>query len=83
MLRPQSRHPSAGAVSPRLTLACSLGVCADQGIMMGIKNVFTLCTKYRGVLVQAHRARDLEEWLYVLDPLLAGTLLSRAGQAKK
>ena len=51
--------------------------------MMGIKNVFTLCTKYRGVLVQAHRARDLEEWLYVLDPLLAGTLLSRAGQAKK
>ena len=36
-------------------------------------NTFTICTKHRGFLLQA-RDRDTYDWLYALDPLLAGTL---------
>lgn len=82
--------------------------------MMGIRNVFTLCTKHRGLLLQAvcwvwrvccllpvllsftqspflHpsplflqlRDREVAEWLYAFDPLLAGTILSREGLRKQ
>ena len=38
-------------------------------------NIFTICTKHRGFLLQA-RDQDTYDWLYALrlDPLLAGTL---------
>ena len=36
-------------------------------------NTFTICTKHRGFLLQS-RDRDTYDWLYALDPLLAGTL---------
>mmetsp|Transcript_5379 Transcript_5379/g.16302 ORF Transcript_5379/g.16302 Transcript_5379/m.16302 type:complete len:472 (+) Transcript_5379:1-1416(+) len=51
----------------------------DQGTMMGIKNLFTMCTKQRGFLVQTMKPKDMEDWLHNFDPLLAGTILSRMG----
>jgi hypothetical protein len=47
--------------------------------MMGIKNLFTLCTKHRGFLVQTLKPKDMEPWLNCFDPLLAGTIMSRMG----
>ena len=38
-----------------------------------IQNTFSICTKYRGILLQA-REREVGEWLYALDPLLAGSI---------
>jgi kinesin family protein 1 len=51
----------------------------DQGNMMGVKNMFTICTQHRGFLVQTLKPRDMETWLYHFDPLLAGTIASRLG----
>lgn len=51
----------------------------DQGTMMGIKNLFTMCTKHRGFLVQTMKPKDMEDWIQNFDPLLAGTILSRMG----
>ena len=51
----------------------------DQGTMMGVKNMFTICTQHRGFLVQTLKPRDMEIWLYHFDPLLAGTIASRLG----
>lgn len=53
----------------------------DQGTMMGVKNMFTICTQHRGFLVQTLKPRDMEIWLYHFDPLLAGTIASRLGLA--
>eukprot|EP00051_Salpingoeca_urceolata_P021973 m.351823 g.351823 ORF g.351823 m.351823 type:complete len:661 (-) comp19898_c10_seq1:91-2073(-) len=55
----------------------------DQGVMMGIPNVFTLCTQHRGFLLQAAKATLLHQWLYALDPLLAGSIISREGLKKR
>ena len=54
----------------------------EQGKMMGMPHIFTLCTKHRGLLLQASKKKDIEEWLYALDPLLAGALLSREGMMR-
>jgi kinesin family protein 1 len=51
----------------------------DQGMMMGIKHLFTMCTKHRGFLVQTMKPQDMEMWLTHFDSLLAGTILSRMG----
>eukprot|EP00040_Diaphanoeca_grandis_P005617 m.33711 g.33711 ORF g.33711 m.33711 type:complete len:1456 (-) comp16859_c1_seq1:91-4458(-) len=51
----------------------------DQGMMMGIKHLFTMCTKHRGFLVQTLKPRDMEVWLQHFDPLLAGSIMSRMG----
>ena len=48
-------------------------------MMMGIKHLFTMCTKHRGFLVQTMKPHDMETWLTHFDSLLAGTILSRMG----
>jgi kinesin family protein 1 len=45
-------------------------------------NTFTICTKHRGFLLQS-RDRDTYEWLYALDPLLAGTMKSQLNSSQK
>lgn len=37
------------------------------------QNTFSICTKYRGVLLQA-KEKEVQEWIYAMDPLLAGSL---------
>jgi len=51
----------------------------DHTHMMGVKNLFTMCTKNRGFLVQTLKPKDMETWLNHFDPLLAGTITSRMG----
>ncbi|XP_075293536.1 kinesin-like protein KIF1B isoform X2 [Opisthocomus hoazin] len=50
-------------------------------------NTFGVCTKHRGVLLQAINDKDMNDWLYAFNPLLAGTIRSklarrRTGQLK-
>ncbi|KAG8505568.1 Kinesin-like protein KIF1B, partial [Galemys pyrenaicus] len=40
-------------------------------------NTFAVCTKHRGVLLQALNDKDMNDWLYAFNPLLAGTIRSK------
>ncbi|XP_075629620.1 kinesin-like protein KIF1B isoform X7 [Balearica regulorum gibbericeps] len=59
----------------------------DQQAMVKTPNTFGVCTKHRGVLLQAVNDKDMNDWLYAFNPLLAGTIRSklarrRTGQLK-
>ncbi|XP_041129430.1 kinesin-like protein KIF1B isoform X1 [Polyodon spathula] len=59
----------------------------DQQAMLKTPNTFAVCTKHRGLLLQAINDKDLNDWLYAFNPLLAGTIRSklarrRSGQLK-
>lgn len=42
--------------------------------MLQTPNTFGVCTKHRGVLLQAINDKDMNDWLYAFNPLLAGTI---------
>uniref|UniRef100_A0A8C4MR93 plus-end-directed kinesin ATPase n=1 Tax=Equus asinus asinus TaxID=83772 RepID=A0A8C4MR93_EQUAS len=46
----------------------------DQQAMVKTPNTFAVCTKHRGVLLQALNDKDMNDWLYAFNPLLAGTI---------
>uniref|UniRef100_A0A7M4FT06 plus-end-directed kinesin ATPase n=1 Tax=Crocodylus porosus TaxID=8502 RepID=A0A7M4FT06_CROPO len=46
----------------------------DQQAMVKTPNTFAVCTKHRGVLLQAINDKDMNDWLYAFNPLLAGTI---------
>ncbi|XP_015831895.3 kinesin-like protein KIF1A isoform X15 [Nothobranchius furzeri] len=59
----------------------------DQQAMLKTPNTFAVCTKHRGILLQATNDKDMHDWLYAFNPLLAGTIRSklsrrRAGQMR-
>ncbi|KAM5270434.1 kinesin-like protein KIF1B isoform 28-T29 [Hipposideros larvatus] len=49
----------------------------DQQAMVKTPNIFAVCTKHRGVLLQALNDKDMNDWLYAFNPLLAGTIRSK------
>ncbi|XP_032970612.1 kinesin-like protein KIF1B isoform X8 [Rhinolophus ferrumequinum] len=49
----------------------------DQQAMVKMSNTFAVCTKHRGVLLQALNDKDMNDWLYAFNPLLAGTIRSK------
>ncbi|KAK6477515.1 kinesin-like protein KIF1B isoform X2 [Huso huso] len=49
----------------------------DQQAMVKTPNTFAVCTKHRGLLLQAINDKDLNDWLYAFNPLLAGTIRSK------
>ncbi|XP_034036577.1 LOW QUALITY PROTEIN: kinesin-like protein KIF1A [Thalassophryne amazonica] len=59
----------------------------DQQAMLKTANTFAVCTDHRGILLQANNDKDMHDWLYAFNPLLAGTIRSklsrrRAGQMR-
>ncbi|XP_044218352.1 kinesin-like protein KIF1A isoform X8 [Thunnus albacares] len=59
----------------------------DQQAMLKTPNTFAVCTEHRGILLQATNDKDMHDWLYAFNPLLAGTIRSklsrrRAGQMR-
>uniref|UniRef100_A0A8C6Y090 plus-end-directed kinesin ATPase n=1 Tax=Naja naja TaxID=35670 RepID=A0A8C6Y090_NAJNA len=48
----------------------------DQQAMVKTPNTFAICTRHRGVLLQALNDKDMSDWLYAFNPLLAGTIRS-------
>ncbi|XP_045553410.1 kinesin-like protein KIF1A isoform X18 [Salmo salar] len=59
----------------------------DQQAMLKTPNAFAVCTEHRGILLQASNDKEMHDWLYAFNPLLAGSIRSklsrrRAGQMR-
>ncbi|XP_034609366.1 kinesin-like protein KIF1B isoform X7 [Trachemys scripta elegans] len=54
----------------------------DQQAMVKTPNTFAVCTKHRGVLLQAINDKDMNDWLYAFNPLLAGTIRSKLARRR-
>ncbi|KAM4651084.1 kinesin-like protein KIF1B isoform 2-T2 [Discoglossus pictus] len=54
----------------------------DQQAMVKSPNIFAVCTKYRGILLQAINDKDMNDWLYAFNPLLAGTIRSKLARRR-
>uniref|UniRef100_A0A8C9TKG4 plus-end-directed kinesin ATPase n=1 Tax=Scleropages formosus TaxID=113540 RepID=A0A8C9TKG4_SCLFO len=56
----------------------------DQQAMLKTPNTFAVCTEHRGILLQASNDKEMHDWLYAFNPLLAGSIregfLKRCGQ---
>ncbi len=37
-------------------------------------NTFAVCTEHRNILLQAANDKEMHDWLYAFNPLLAGTI---------
>jgi len=46
------------------------------------QNTFSLTTKHRGFLLQAVSEKEINEWLYALNPLLAGQIKSKLSRSR-
>ncbi|XP_069597799.1 kinesin-like protein KIF1B isoform X6 [Ranitomeya imitator] len=54
----------------------------DQQAMVKSPNIFAVCTKHRGILLQATNDKDMNDWLYAFNPLLAGTIRSKLARRR-
>ncbi|XP_067898004.1 kinesin-like protein KIF1A isoform X3 [Heterodontus francisci] len=46
----------------------------DQQAMLKTPNTFAVCTEHRGILLQACNDKEMQDWLYAFNPLLAGSI---------
>uniref|UniRef100_A0AAZ3P1B2 plus-end-directed kinesin ATPase n=1 Tax=Oncorhynchus tshawytscha TaxID=74940 RepID=A0AAZ3P1B2_ONCTS len=46
----------------------------DQQAMLKTPNTFAVCTEHRGILLQASNDKEMHDWLYAFNPLLAGSI---------
>ncbi|XP_072101240.1 kinesin-like protein KIF1B isoform X6 [Mobula birostris] len=54
----------------------------DQQAMLKTANTFAVCTKHRGILLQASNDKDMYDWLYAFNPLLAGSIRSKLARRR-
>ncbi|XP_056651770.1 kinesin-like protein KIF1B isoform X16 [Monodelphis domestica] len=54
----------------------------DQQAMVKTSNTFAVFTKHRGILLQAINEKDMNDWLYAFNPLLAGTIRSKLSRRR-
>ncbi|XP_050607972.1 kinesin-like protein KIF1A isoform X16 [Macaca thibetana thibetana] len=54
----------------------------DQQAMLKTPNTFAVCTEHRGILLQAASDKDMHDWLYAFNPLLAGTIRSKLSRRR-
>lgn len=50
------------------------GRCLSQRGALQTPHTFAVCTEHRGILLQASSDKDMHDWLYAFNPLLAGTI---------
>uniref|UniRef100_A0A8C7I9Y4 plus-end-directed kinesin ATPase n=1 Tax=Oncorhynchus kisutch TaxID=8019 RepID=A0A8C7I9Y4_ONCKI len=50
----------------------------DQQAMLKTPNAFAVCTEHRGILLQASNDKEMHDWLYAFNPLLAGSIRESA-----
>uniref|UniRef100_A0A8B9KE00 plus-end-directed kinesin ATPase n=1 Tax=Astyanax mexicanus TaxID=7994 RepID=A0A8B9KE00_ASTMX len=46
----------------------------DQQAMLKTPYTFAVCTEHRGILLQATNDKEMHDWLYAFNPLLAGSI---------
>ncbi|XP_067385363.1 kinesin-like protein KIF1A isoform X2 [Channa argus] len=54
----------------------------DKQTLLRTPNTFAVCTKHRGILLQATNDKEMHDWLYAFNPLLAGTIRSKLSRRK-
>ncbi|XP_077462838.1 kinesin-like protein KIF1A isoform X8 [Stigmatopora argus] len=54
----------------------------DQQAMLKTPNTFAVVTEHRGILLQATSDKDMHDWLYAFNPLLAGTIRSKLSRRR-
>uniref|UniRef100_A0A673GA95 plus-end-directed kinesin ATPase n=1 Tax=Sinocyclocheilus rhinocerous TaxID=307959 RepID=A0A673GA95_9TELE len=54
----------------------------DQQAMLRALNTFAVCTEHRNILLQAANDKEMHDWLYAFNPLLAGTIRSKLSRRK-
>ncbi|KAM6963342.1 kinesin-like protein KIF1A [Aplochiton taeniatus] len=54
----------------------------DQQAMLKTPNTFAVCTEHRGILLQANNDKEMHDWLYAFNPLLAGTIRSKLSRRR-
>ncbi|KAL5014913.1 hypothetical protein ScPMuIL_009183 [Solemya velum] len=55
----------------------------DQQALLKTRNAFSVMTKYRGFLIQTLDDKDFHDWLYAINPLLAGQIRSKLSRRKQ
>ena len=67
-----------------INLSTALIECSeDQKEMLKVVNVFSIVTKYSGFLMQTFSDKEVHEWLYAINPLLAGQIKSKTSLFNK
>ncbi|XP_042194897.1 kinesin-like protein KIF1A isoform X8 [Callorhinchus milii] len=54
----------------------------DQQAMLKTPNTFAVCTEHRGILLQASNDKEMQDWLYAFNPLLAGSIRSKLSRRR-
>ncbi|XP_072896823.1 kinesin-like protein KIF1A isoform X15 [Hemitrygon akajei] len=54
----------------------------DQQAMLKTPNTFAVCTEHRGILLQACNDKEMQDWLYAFNPLLAGSIRSKLSRRR-
>ncbi|KAF7700417.1 hypothetical protein HF521_003375 [Silurus meridionalis] len=54
----------------------------EQHGLQRTPNAFAVVTEHRGILLQASNDKELHDWLYAFNPLLAGTIRSKLSRTK-
>ncbi|KAM9469257.1 kinesin-like protein KIF1A isoform 4-T4 [Clarias gariepinus] len=54
----------------------------DQHGLLRTPNAFTVVTEHHGILLQAGNDKEMHDWLYAFNPLLAGTIRSKLSRTK-
>ncbi|XP_051556726.1 kinesin-like protein KIF1A isoform X2 [Myxocyprinus asiaticus] len=54
----------------------------DQQTMLRATNTFAVFTEHRNILLQAGNEKEMHDWLYAFNPLLAGTIRSKLSRRK-
>ncbi|MGH0140318.1 UNVERIFIED_CONTAM: hypothetical protein FKN15_071220 [Acipenser sinensis] len=55
----------------------------DQQAMLKTPNTFAVCTEHRGILLQANNDKDMHDWLYAFNPLLAGSIRQDSAKSRR
>ncbi|XP_054159811.1 kinesin-like protein unc-104 [Oppia nitens] len=67
-----------------INLSAALIECSDdQKQMLKVANVFSIVTKYSGFLMQTSTDKEVHEWLYAINPLLAGQIKSKTSRTNR
>ncbi|MCI4375514.1 hypothetical protein PGIGA_G00110420 [Pangasianodon gigas] len=54
----------------------------DQQAMLKTPYTFAVCTEHRGILLQASNDKEMHDWLYAFNPLLAGSIRSKLSRRR-
>ncbi|XP_017782676.1 PREDICTED: kinesin-like protein unc-104 isoform X6 [Nicrophorus vespilloides] len=52
----------------------------DQSAMVKLPNTFSVVSKHRGYLLQTLHEKEVHDWLYAINPLLAGQIRSKSAR---